>query len=169
MFLKNVLFGDRFMKYCGEMVFTDAKNGLECVVKVDPSAEKSVFSKMLKGIGGEDEVFGDIVKDDRTVLDRCEGTWLSHLDWGVKSGSRTRYWTIGRKQCVWPSMASGRTLLLQSDCNRRPDIKSLRLAEKHVDDAKDHARHTKNAQDNKVMLEERQRADAKLRLAGVKR
>ncbi|QDZ19762.1 oxysterol-binding protein [Chloropicon primus] len=168
--LKNVMFGERVLKYSGEMLFRDDKNGLECLVKVDPSEEKSMFSRMLSSkkknsvTGTLDEVFGEIVDKDAKVLDRCEGSWLSHLDWGLNKGESNRYWTRDKSNCVYPAPQAGP---LDSDCSFRIDMQALRRAETNPDDAELYAQCIQEAQDSKVHLENIQRSDAKLRKKGL--
>lgn len=168
--LKNVMFGERVLKYSGEMMFRDDKNGLECLVKVDPSEEKSMFSRMLSSkkkasiTGALDEVFGEIKNEAGEVLDRCEGSWLSHLDWGLVKGEGERYWTRNRSSCVYPQPQTGS---LDSDCSLRIDLRALRRAEVNPEDADLYSKCILEAQENKVKLEEIQRADAKLRKKGL--
>ena len=173
--LKNVMFGERVLKYSGQMLFRDEKNGLECLVKVDPSEEKSMFSRMLSSkkkssvTGTLDEVFGEILDSSGQVLDRCEGSWLSHLDWGVGVGGEEkekepiRYWTRSKSACVYPFPQSE---TLDSDCGCRIDLQALRRAEGNPDDVEVYKSGILEAQENKVKLEEIQRADAKLRKKG---
>ena len=167
--LKNVMFGERHLKYSGEMVFRDAKNGLECVIKVDPSEEKSVFSKMQRSLSKSkspepNEVYGELKKDG-VVVDRCEGSWLSHLDWGLDA-SRSRYWTRMPDACVTPSNCGADAL--ESDCRRRIDVQALQKAERNVNDKEMYKKCIDEAQSNKELLERHQRSDAKLRKEGLK-
>lgn len=169
--LKNVMFGERVLKYSGEMVFRDDTNGLECVVKVDPSEEKSMFSRMLSGKKQKkeatkylDEVYGEILDGSGQVLDRCECSWLSHLDWGSNTENKSRYWTRNKAACVYPSPQKS---VLDSDCGHRIDLRALRKAETRPDEAEIYSKCILEAQESKVKLEEIQRADAKLRKKGI--
>lgn len=158
------MFGERHLKYTGEMIFRDDNNNLECIVKVDPSVEKSMFTKMLKSKPSiVDEVYGNLTQNG-SIIDRCEGQWLSHLDWFTLTAKRKNYWKLSKKNCVWPIAVSNS---LESDCSKRSDLIALRKAEANEEDELLHDECVRQSQENKVALEEVQRADAKLRKEGL--
>ncbi|EFN54246.1 hypothetical protein CHLNCDRAFT_135777 [Chlorella variabilis] len=79
----------------------------------------------------------------RITLARCTGNWLSHLDW-----EEERWWTLLEEEAGrWEAVPSP----LPSDCRYREDL--ALLAEGEV----------RGAQRAKELLEQRQRADARLR------
>ncbi|PSC69671.1 Oxysterol-binding 9 [Micractinium conductrix] len=79
----------------------------------------------------------------REVLARCTGNWLSHLDWG-----EDRWWTLAEEaRQEWEPEAHP----LPSDCRYREDLALLAAGD------------AKGSQVAKEALEQRQRAEAKLR------
>ena len=83
----------------------------------------------------------------RVEVAQCTGNWLSHLDWGEE-----RWWTLVEEPAVeWQPVAAP----LPSDCRYREDLALLAAGD------------VRAAQAAKEALEQRQRADAKLRKAAV--
>lgn len=117
-----------------------------------PSASiTSLSSMMSRGLGlGLRSKSSPAVAEDaqaaRLQVARCTGNWLSHLDWGGE-----RWWTLAEEPAIeWqPAPAP-----LPSDCRFRQDLALLAAGD------------VKGAQAAKEALEQRQRADAKLRKEG---
>ncbi|PRW59937.1 Oxysterol-binding 9 [Chlorella sorokiniana] len=119
--------------------------------KRSASSFSSIGSMMRTGLGGlglrsksspavAEEATG------RDVVASCSGNWLSHLDWGSD-----RWWTLLEEAAVeWEPVPHP----LPSDCRYRDDLAALAAGD------------VKAAQAAKEALEQRQRADAKLRKAG---
>ena len=81
----------------------------------------------------------------RIQVVRCTGNWLSHLDWGHE-----RCWTLLEEPpAEWEPLPNP----LPSDCRYREDLTLLLAGD------------VKASQAAKEALEQRQRADAKLRKA----
>lgn len=85
-----------------------------------------------------------VAEEDRRVeVARCTGNWLSHLDWGDR-----RWWTLLEEPvAAWQPVPRP----LPSDCRFREDLALLAAGD------------VREAQRAKELLEQRQRADAKLR------
>ncbi|KAG2496088.1 hypothetical protein HYH03_005691 [Edaphochlamys debaryana] len=166
--VKGVLWGTRVLKYGGQMVFKDVKNGLQATVDVDPQPQAGFltgwFSRNKKP-HKPDQIVGKLTRiSDGTVLDTCHGNWLHYLEWDggcaggsgrsgkEKEGQRLkRLWDI-RTATLTPAVPVPDAL--PSDCRHREDVVFLA--------AKDQAK----SQEWKHTLEERQRRDRKLRKEG---
>ncbi|KAL6062324.1 Oxysterol-binding protein 4 [Balamuthia mandrillaris] len=166
---KGLVMGDRIQNFAGNMSFVDQKNDLGCVLEFNPEAPSWLKSWFAKPKYPADYFVGDIFRlstantatsasnaggssgaaanDKKEVLSRVEGCWLSHLDFDSK-----RYWDL--KEVV-PSTLQPVDDPLPSDCRFRDDLQALL--------AGDFA----TAQQQKVLLEERQRGDARLRKEGA--
>mmetsp|Transcript_34318 Transcript_34318/g.61890 ORF Transcript_34318/g.61890 Transcript_34318/m.61890 type:complete len:375 (-) Transcript_34318:827-1951(-) len=160
--VKGVLFGLRVLKYSGTMRFVDEKNDLECIVEIDPqppsgSFLSSWFRKKDKDYK-PDQIVGKLTKNGE-VVDVCSGNWLSHLDWnrGLASVNQnkksTRLWDI-KKTPISVAKGLGGSEVLPSDCRLREDVVFLKQDDQE------------KAQEWKLILEERQRRDRKLRKEG---
>ncbi|EFJ40244.1 hypothetical protein VOLCADRAFT_108254 [Volvox carteri f. nagariensis] len=140
--VKGVLWGVRVLKYSGQMVFKDKKNGLQAVIDVDPPAPSAGFlSGWFRAKKGPphkpDQVFGRLMQGD-TVLDTCHGSWLHYLEWDK-----------GLSPAAAPLDNP-----LPSDCRHREDVVYLKAGDQV------------QSQDWKQTLEEQQRRDRKLRKEG---
>lgn len=102
---------------------------------------RSTLSLSLRGSKSSPAVADEAVQ--RIEVARCTGNWLSHLDWGEQ-----RVWTLLEEAAeAWQPVARP----LPSDCRHREDLALLAAGE------------VKESQRAKELLEQRQRADAKLR------
>jgi len=146
--ISGVLWGERVMSYEGVVSFKDEKNHLQADVAFNADSLgffKSLFKKQKSGI---DTVRGELFrvgedKKKKEVLAAIEGSWLSHIDIGGE-----RIWDLERDM---PCLQVMDPNALPSDCRYREDL--VALAKRDMDEAKE----------CKLMLEERQRYDAKLR------
>ncbi|MEW5319702.1 MAG: hypothetical protein WDW38_010840 [Sanguina aurantia] len=170
--VKGVLWGERVLKYGGEMVFQDDKNGLTCELTIDAQAPPKSF---LSGWFGrakssslppvKPDMIKGVLKQGDTVLDSCSGNWLTHFEWekglsaaaapvsGGKGGktSTLRLWDI-RTSPLSPAIAV--PAALPSDCRHRQDLVHLKAGDQAA------------SQEWKLKLEDAQRADRKLRKEG---
>lgn len=108
----------------------------------------SITSLVSKGLGLRSKSSPAVAEDARGRLEvaRCCGNWLSHLDWDGE-----RWWTLAEEPAIdWEPAASP----LPSDCRYRQDLALLAAGD------------VKASQAAKEALEQRQRADAKLRKEG---
>lgn len=174
--MKNIMFGVRVLTYEGEMVFRDDRNRLTCRLQVGGGSKGSVAEdeeagsrngskggasgskkgggfwkrKFGKGKGSPDMLSGRVVCDDEpsVALATFEGNWITHLDCDGE-----RLW-----ESSMPTVRATRfSRKLPSDSSLRPDCNAVA------------AREWNRAQRAKEMLENRQRADAKLRKEALKR
>lgn len=164
--LKNISFGVRVLTYEGVMTFRDEANRLTCHLCVgnDEPAEgeggadraggkRGGFWKRLGGSSKEklspDALTGRIVCDDNpgVALATFDGNWITHLDCDGE-----RLWTP-TMHCV---RATSFERKLPSDASLRPDCQAVA------------ARDWPRAQKAKEILENKQRADAKLRKEALK-
>lgn len=154
--IKGLMWGDRVMELSGNMVFTDEKNDLECEVVFNPSALGLIKSIFSKSKDSADSFKGSICRIQPNVSSKkkaegaictVEGSWLSHLDIDGK-----RLWeitTVPDGVCLHPNA-------LPSDSRFRSDLVALRAGD------------VEKAKECKVVLEERQRLEKKLRNEGRK-
>ncbi|KAF5842676.1 hypothetical protein DUNSADRAFT_5752 [Dunaliella salina] len=154
--VKGVLWGQRCIKYGGEMKFVDQKNKLTCEVEVDPQPHQSWASSWFrskKSCGYRPDLIRGTLKQGDKVLDTCHGNWLHHLDWekGVKNGQVSRLWDIKRSA---PATQIPIPDPLPSDAYQRKDLQHLKQGDQT------------QSQEWKHKLEERQRADQRLRKEG---
>ncbi len=150
--VSGVLWGERTLHYEGGITFTDEKNRLQCDLVFNPDAQgflKSLFKKQKSGV---DCLRGEIVRLEGAdlrkkgdVLSTLEGSWLSHVDFDGE-----RLWELERDL---PHLQHRPEHALPSDCRHREDLQAL--AKGDLDEGAE----------CKLMLEERQRYDAKLRQA----
>ena len=154
--LRNVLFGERSLKYSGNMVFEDKQNGLSIDVEVDPEFEKgflaksSLFSSLFASGSqgpGPDIIRGELLQHGQPI-DAVSGSWLSHVHFRAPGRS---YWTRDVGEIHFPEPAAAP---LASDSRFRKDLVALKAGD------------LKRAQEGKQELEEKQRRDAKLRKKG---
>eukprot|EP00198_Chlamydomonas_reinhardtii_P005127 XP_001694463.1 predicted protein [Chlamydomonas reinhardtii] len=147
--VKGVLWGTRVLKYSGQMVFKDVKNGLTATIDVDPQPQAGFLTGWFRA---KKAVVGKLCRGD-TVIDTCHGNWLHYFEWdkGANGGRAKRLWDI-RTASVTPAVAVADPL--PSDCRNREDVVFLK--------AKDQPK----SQEWKLTLEERQRRDRKLRKEG---
>eukprot|EP00195_Chlamydomonas_chlamydogama_P002345 CAMPEP_0202921140 /NCGR_PEP_ID=MMETSP1392-20130828/77235_1 /ASSEMBLY_ACC=CAM_ASM_000868 /TAXON_ID=225041 /ORGANISM="Chlamydomonas chlamydogama, Strain SAG 11-48b" /LENGTH=373 /DNA_ID=CAMNT_0049614687 /DNA_START=173 /DNA_END=1294 /DNA_ORIENTATION=- len=154
--VKGVLWGQRSIKYGGEMKFRDVKNGLECDVQVDPQPQQgwvSSWFRSKKSAGYKPDLIRGTLKKGDTVLDTCTGNWLHFLEWehGLDKGRTKRIWDIRHTPF---SVAKPVDNPLSSDARHRNDVVFLKAGDQP------------KAQEWKHILEETQRKDRKLRKEG---
>jgi hypothetical protein len=160
----GALFGERTQHYEGALNFRDEKNKLSCDLVFNAEALgflKSLVSKQKKPC---DYMRGEITrlsdhhveekkkkkKEDKEVVCLVEGSWLTHLDF-----AGTRYWDVERD--LPHLIAPVDDAILPSDCRYREDL--VALLENDIPRGKE----------CKLMLEERQRYDERLRTAHSKK
>ncbi|GLC59093.1 Oxysterol-binding protein 4 [Pleodorina starrii] len=171
--VKGVLWGVRVLKYSGQMVFKDNKNGLQAIIDVDPPAPNTWGSwfRAKKGPAHKpDQVVGRLMRGDQ-LIDTCHGSWLHYLEWdkgvapeaaaaaiaagagtaGPGPSSQRRLWDMRTSRL---SPAVPLEAPLPSDCRAREDVVFLKAGDQE------------KAQEWKQTLEERQRRDRKLRKDG---
>lgn len=154
--VKGVLWGQRSIKYGGEMQFKDEKNGLSCNVLVDPQPQQgwvSSWFRSKKAAGYKPDLVKGTIKRGSTALETCVGNWLYHLDWEKEGSSKgaVRMWDARRSAPLEPS---GVEAPLASDCRHRQDLLHLKAGDQI------------KAQEWKLTLEVQQRNDRKLRKEG---
>eukprot|EP00698_Gefionella_okellyi_P001183 TRINITY_DN1109_c0_g1_i2.p1 TRINITY_DN1109_c0_g1~~TRINITY_DN1109_c0_g1_i2.p1 ORF type:complete len:266 (+),score=49.05 TRINITY_DN1109_c0_g1_i2:414-1211(+) len=154
--IRNILFGERLFEYYGTIPFHDEKHNLHCEVQLNPD------SGMIKWLRGKskptDMLRGDIVTlmgsgktQKKEVISRAEGTWLGGLDFDGK-----RYWDIrqhGDSQKKEPTPVPD-SEVLKSDSRFRTDLIALAKGD------------LREASEQKHVLEEIQREEARLRKEG---
>jgi len=146
--IKGVMWGERVIELGGTMVFTDETNSIACEVIFNPNAVGFVRSFFKKAKDPADTITGEIYRTTsrkRTEADticQIEGSWLTHLDIGGK-----KYWDIK----MVPSGVSPHPNPLPSDCRYREDLMALKVND------------FEKGKEYKIMLEERQRSEEKLR------
>lgn len=145
----GVMWGERVLYYEDVVSFKDEKNKLQCDVAFNAEAigfVKGLFTKQKQPV---DFFRGEIVRHSsekgkkKDVVALVEGSWLDHLDMDGK-----RMWSV---ETTLPHVIFPSDDPLPSDCRFREDL--VALAEKDIP----------TARESKLMLEERQRYDAKLR------
>jgi len=153
LYIKGVVFGDRIMEFGGSMNFIDEKNKLSCELIFNAEELgfiKGLFQKQKQTV---DYVRGEIVrlgkkdkkKDNTQVLCVVEGHYLSNLDFDGK-----RYWDTD----MLPHIIRPVEDPLPSDSHYREDLNAV-LENDFV-----------RGKECKLMLEDKQRHDAKLRQKG---
>ena len=149
--LRNILLGERNLKYFGTMVFEDLRNNLRLDLEVDPDHETGfslggIFRS--KGDVEHDVIRGEIMRGGEAVDEVC-GSWLTHVAFAE---SARVYWRIGNPgQFPEPPESP-----LPSDSSFRGDLRAVGEGDMGA------------AQEWKHRLEERQRKDAKLRKLRVR-
>lgn len=151
--IKGIMWGDRITELSNSMIFTDAKNGIEAEVVFNPAALGFIKSLFSKAKESADTIRGEIYKisasrkKGENTISSIEGSWLSHLEidgvrlWDIK--------TVPEGVIAHPNP-------LPSDCRFRADLRALVAGDMDV------------AKEAKSTLEDRQRADKKLRSEGRK-
>jgi hypothetical protein len=167
--IRGIMWGTRRFQYIEHMTFRDAKNGLECTVQFNPDQKgfmRSLFSRGPKPRG--DTIRGEILRGAPGVVGvtsaqplafkkalpsgvqavaKLEGSWITHVE-----VDKVKLWSAtDRQHQVFPV-----TDPLPSDSRFRDDLVAL------LNDDLEAAR------DFKIVMEEKQRFDAKLRQAGTK-
>lgn len=156
--VQGVLWGQRCIKYGGEMEFKDAKNGLVCKVEVDPQPQQSLLGRWLrskKAAGYKPDLIRGTLLRGEAVVDTCHGNWLHSLEWdkGVNKGKTKCVWAI-KHSVLYPAQPVDGAL--ESDARNREDVVFLSQGDQV------------QSQEWKHTLEEQQRKDRKLRKeAGV--
>ena len=144
--LRNILFGERNLKYYGTMVFEDLRNNLRLDLQVDPNFETGFsLGGTFRSKGGveHDVLRGEIMRGGKAVDEVC-GSWLTHVAFAE---SARVYWRIGNPG-QFPEPPGHP---LPSDSSFRGDLRAVSKGDMG------------GAQEWKHRLEERQRKDAKLR------
>ena len=167
MYGKGLIFGKRVMQHDGYFVAYDKKNGLKATIKMDCSKKSSWFSDEINRFDlfeGQIYTFNskadfsnyknrhDIVdreekgKDIKRVLCKIKGSWLENLIIDDEE-----IWNINNQL---PQIAIPSKKCLPSDWRYREDLL-------YINDGFDF----KRADIWKVLLEEQQRKDLRLRIA----
>jgi hypothetical protein len=150
--LKGIMWGERVMEYLGVMTFVDHSNHLQCDIEFNPEGKGFFRSMFGKAKQPSDYFRGEIYrttskkKSEKDVVYELEGSWLEYLDVGGE-----RLWDIK----MVPSGVIPHSDPLPSDSRFREDLMAL-LNNEDVERAKE----------CKIMLEERQRHDERVRKEG---
>lgn len=145
----GVMWGERVLYYEDTISFKDEKNKLQCDVQFNAEAVGFVKGLFTKAKQPVDYIRGEIIRvsteksKKKDIVAVLEGSWLDHLDIDGK-----RMWSA---ETTLPNVIFPVDDPLPSDCRFRDDL--VALAEKDIP----------TARESKLMLEERQRYDAKLR------
>eukprot|EP00762_Andalucia_godoyi_P003665 ANDGO_00721.mRNA.1 Oxysterol-binding protein 9 len=152
LWLTGIMWGARVLDYCGTVKFSDPKNHLYCELTFNPDAQGYFKSLFFKQKTPTDSFKGDIYKQidgaEKMVICSVEGSWLTHLDVIYSNNSKERIWDAKTDKESMPTSVANP---LPSDCRFREDMKALK--EQNFDEA----------QKWKVVLEEKQRLERKLR------
>lgn len=155
----GVISGDKVTRYKTFMDFVDKKNKLKSVIKFDPSDRPAMYDKKRKDVysgliyqydagvaikKGDEEKMKDLVRK----VDVVHGQWLKHLFIGDK-----KWWDIQEQPAVRTVPARNP---LCSDWRFREDLIWVKRGNKQIAEAW------------KLYLEERQRAERRLREAHKK-
>lgn len=140
--VKGLLYGTRTFDYEGSIVFTDEKNELCLDVEIG-SIGGGWFGKKTPS----DYIKGELKKAGAACAS-ISGTWLGCVEWDNEV-----YWSFKDSSVV--STLQSVEHPLPSDSRFRTDL--ILLAEKRMDEA----------QEEKVVLEQNQRADKALRIEGL--
>jgi hypothetical protein len=141
----GMAWGDRVIKYCGEMNFSDASNELSCTLTLNPKDKKGLF--FSKHVSTPDFMRGEILKKDgkkQKKVSVCEGSWLSELAFDGKV-----LWTLAENDGVKAPVPASDPL--PSDSQFREDLQFTGQGD------------LTRGGEWKVLLEEKQRYDVKLR------
>jgi len=143
--VRGVMWGDRILEYDGEMTFKDAGNNLFASFKFNPDAEGWFWSAKAPN----DHFKGGIFKttpgsEAKQLIMPIHGSWLSCLEFG---GEKT--WTF--KHDLVKHVPNPVETPLPSDCRYREDSNALKGGD------------LEKAAEWKRILEEKQRAESKLR------
>eukprot|EP00197_Chlamydomonas_leiostraca_P011325 CAMPEP_0202866844 /NCGR_PEP_ID=MMETSP1391-20130828/8390_1 /ASSEMBLY_ACC=CAM_ASM_000867 /TAXON_ID=1034604 /ORGANISM="Chlamydomonas leiostraca, Strain SAG 11-49" /LENGTH=389 /DNA_ID=CAMNT_0049546831 /DNA_START=100 /DNA_END=1269 /DNA_ORIENTATION=+ len=152
----GVLWGQRSIRYGGEMKFVDDKNGITCDVEVDPQPHQSYISSWFrskKSLGYKPDLIRGTLRKQAEVVDTCTGNWLHYLEWekGVNKGKTKCVWDI-KHSMLYPCQPVDNPL--ESDARNRKDVVYLKQGDQT------------QSQEWKHTLEEQQRHDRKLRKDG---
>lgn len=145
----GVMWGERVLYYEDVVSFKDEKNKLQCDITFNAEAVGFVKGLFTKAKQPVDYFRGEIIRSStekgkkKDVVAVVDGSWLDHLDVDGK-----RLWSV---ETTLPHVIFPADDPLPSDCRFRDDL--VALAEKDIP----------TARESKLMLEERQRYDAKLR------
>ncbi|CAG9465842.1 unnamed protein product [Pedinophyceae sp. YPF-701] len=97
------------------------------------------------------------IKRNGTPVDSISGSWLTHITWAKAAGGKPRTYVDVRKAPVRSLVKPPGDASLPSDCGKRADLVALRSGD------------MEKAQAAKTDLEEKQRAEKRLReAAGVR-
>jgi hypothetical protein len=142
--ITSLFWGQMCHETFGAQTFTDAKNGLRCRLEFgNPSGRKGVPSDFFEGVVERYDVSQpDAQGEDISVV---EGSWVGFIDFDGK-----RYWDL-RKAA--PAAMRTPECLLRSDSRLRADRLALESGNIEL------------AQEEKVRMEEQQRAERRLREA----
>ncbi|CDW73094.1 UNKNOWN [Stylonychia lemnae] len=156
--ISGLTYGDRIHNYIGRGYYIDTVNNIEAEVVYNPKDESEGFFSRFWG--SKKSQLTDIIQvrickvysdGAKQRLATGFGSWLSHLEFDGQI-----VWKLDDKYDEWliPSVdIEDSEQLLPSDSHNRPDLQPL------IDRA------FEVAEKNKVMMEELQRHDKKLRLA----
>jgi len=141
----NVFWGEMHHESIGPQTFVDEGHGLRCKLAFNPEGRKGLPSDYFDGVL---ERYDPADPDkEGTPVSSVEGSWVGFCDF-----DKVRYWDLRTSERM---TTSAPPVILPSDSRHRSD-RNL-LADKDY----------KGAQEEKLRLEELQRADRKLRAAAV--
>lgn len=150
--VRGVMLGDRIVEYDGEIIFKDAKNNLSARLQFNPDSGGWFWSAKVP----TDHFRGGIYKnadgnaDPKQLACPLTGTWMGCVDFNGK-----KYWSHKDNLPVFVPTPVEEPL--PSDCRYREDIIYLKTQDLAA------------AADWKKRLEEKQRAEARLRTAYAKK
>jgi hypothetical protein len=151
----GLIWGNRIQDFGGSLTFTDKKNDLACELVFNPEAPGWVASWFTSPKYPTDYFLGEIYRpsassaSQKKVLSKVEGSWLSHIQFDGET-----YWELEKDLPETPHPVEDP---LPSDCRYRPDLRALLSGKPH------------EAQRLKVLLEEKQRKEARLRKEGAEK
>ncbi|GAB5357504.1 hypothetical protein AAMO2058_000380300 [Amorphochlora amoebiformis] len=143
--ISGMVIGDWLFWWTDKAVFTDSKNKLSAEITFDPDAANSVMSYATSFFTTKspcDTMTGSVMKDGKKIH-QIEGCWLSKLKFDQKV-----YWKIRQ---YLPFVPEEMKESLTSQCTKRADLVALLKGDIDL------------SQSEKKRLEEKQRADRKLR------
>eukprot|EP00475_Leptophrys_vorax_P045828 TRINITY_DN9663_c0_g1_i3.p1 TRINITY_DN9663_c0_g1~~TRINITY_DN9663_c0_g1_i3.p1 ORF type:complete len:383 (+),score=93.85 TRINITY_DN9663_c0_g1_i3:60-1208(+) len=144
LWLRGILWGDRVAEFHGEMTVQDKRNKVTAKIKFNPDAVSYLASWFVTQSSPVD-VFRGTIEQDGRVVSKIEGSWLTHLDF---DGERFVEFSSEVQGTVKPMPDE---VTLPSDARFRADLLALAQGDYEL------------AQHQKVVLEEIQRNDRKLR------
>jgi hypothetical protein len=144
LWLRGLLWGDRVAEFHGEMVVQDKKNGVVAKIKFNPDAISFIASWFVAQTSPVD-LFRGTLEQNGEVVSKIDGSWLSHLAFDGETFIEFKQENEGKVQPMPDNVT------LPSDARFREDLVALSKGDYDL------------AQKQKVVLEEIQRNDRKLR------